>query len=127
MHYVAAEEILAIHSEIIDATGGSHGVRDPHLLASIAEKPKGGFSEKELYKGVFLKASVYLESVANYHVFIDGNKRTAVAVAARFLHMNGYELDASNEDLEDLVLRVATKKTDHDAVALWLKKNSLKT
>ena len=40
MIYLTGEEILVIHSEIIDQTGGSHGIRDIGLLQSIVEKPK---------------------------------------------------------------------------------------
>lgn len=124
MQYVAAEEILAIHSEIIDAIGGSHGVRDLNLLASLADKAKSGFGGKELYPGLFLKAAVYLEAIARYHVFVDGNKRTAVTVAARFLHVNGYELDATNDNLEKFAVKVVINRLSINDVARWLKKNS---
>ena len=76
MKYLTAEEILVIHSEIIDKTGGLHGTRDVGLLMSIVERPKSKFSGQELYKGIFKKVAVYLESLAQYHVFADGNKRT---------------------------------------------------
>ncbi len=121
-----AEEILVIHSEIIDKTGGLHGTRDAGLLMSIAEKPKSKFGGKELYKGIFKKAAVYLESLAQYHVFIDGNKRTGAASAARFLFVNGYELIAINKELEDFVLKVVIEKLDLDIIAAWLKKHSKK-
>ncbi|MBI3305432.1 type II toxin-antitoxin system death-on-curing family toxin [Candidatus Parcubacteria bacterium] len=79
MNYLTGEEILAIHSEIIDQTGGLHGVRDAGLLASILERPKTAFGGKEMHRGLFKKAAVYMEGLARYHVFTDGNKRTAIA------------------------------------------------
>lgn len=123
MNYLSGEEILVIHSEIIDQTGGLHGVRDIRLLQSITEKPKMQFGGKELYEGVFQKAAVYLESIAKYHAFVDGNKRTAIASAARFLFLNGYELRTTNKSLEKFVLRVATKKVDLETIASWLKRH----
>ncbi|OGG66607.1 hypothetical protein A3C21_02875 [Candidatus Kaiserbacteria bacterium RIFCSPHIGHO2_02_FULL_59_21] len=124
MRYLTAEEILVLHALIIDETGGSHGVRDTHLLASIAHKPRFQFGGRELYPGIFLKAAVLLESIANYHIFVDGNKRTALVATSRFLHLNGYDLLASDQAAEQMVLSVATKDMDIKKVASWLKKNS---
>lgn len=124
MRYIAAEETLAIHFEIINQTGGLHGVRDIGLLKSVAERPKPGFGGNELYKGVFEKAAALAESLVRYHIFVDGNKRTGAAVAARFLFLNGYELTASNKELENFVLKIATKRISIKDIAAWFKKHS---
>lgn len=117
---------MVIHNEIIEKIGGSHGIRDIGLFLSIVEKSKSSFGGKELYKGVFEKAAVYLESLAKFHVFVDGNKRTAIASAAYFLHLNGYELIATNKEVENFVVKVIVKKLDLETVTDWIKKNSRK-
>lgn len=124
MRYLSGEDILVLHARILEDIGGAHGVRDIHLLASLLEKPKMKLGGKDLYKGVFRKAAVYLEALATYHVCIDGNKRTALAAAARFLFVNGYALTATNDQVERFVLGVALKKHDGEAIARWLKKYS---
>lgn len=126
MRYLTGEEILIIHSEIIDKTGGSHGIRDTGLLLSIIEKPRATFGGEELYKGIFIKAAAYLESLAKYHIFIDGNKRIGLAASARFLFLNGFELTATNEEAENFVLDVVVKKLDLEIIAVWFKKHSEK-
>lgn len=126
MRYLSAQEILVIHSEIIDATGGFHGVRDVGLLESIAEGPKQRFGGEELYKGTFKKAALYLQTLVQYHAFIDGNKRTAAAAAARFLFLNGYEVSATNKELERFVLKVARAKIDLEPITSWIKNHSHK-
>lgn len=126
MKYISAQDILVIHSEIIDATGGFHGVRDVGLLESIAEGPKQRFGGKELYKGTFTKAALYLQTLAQYHVFVDGNKRTAAAATARFLFLNGYELHATNKALEKFALKVARANIDLEPIAHWMKNHSHK-
>src|ERR1700686_1770238 len=123
MRYLSGEDILVLHARILDATGGAHGVRDAHLLGSLLEKPKMRFGGKELYKGVFRKAATYLEALATYHIFIDGNKRTAFATAARFLFINGYAFTATNGEVERFVLGVALKKHDVSTIAGWLEKH----
>ncbi|MDO8474532.1 MAG: type II toxin-antitoxin system death-on-curing family toxin [bacterium] len=124
MRYLNAQELLVIHSEIIDQTGGLHGVRDTNLLQSIIEKPRGRFGGKELYKGILLKAATYLQSLVQYHVFLDGNKRTAIGATARFLFLNGYELKATNKEVESFVLKVAVKKLDLQVIASWMQKHT---
>src|SRR3989344_8421676 len=121
MRYLGAQELLVIHSEIVDQTGGLHGVRDTGLLESISEKPKMRFTGKELYRGLFQKAAAYTQSLIQYHVFFDGNKRTGVAVAARFLFLNSYEFTASNKELEKFALEVALKKIEDSDMVKWLK------
>ncbi len=126
MQYLSAEAILVLHSEIIDATGGSHGVRDVGLLAAIVDKPKATFGGEDLYPDVFIKAAVYLESIVNYHVFIDGNKRTGITVCARFLYKNGHNLSATNKEVERFVLSVAAEKIEMPTLVAWLKKHTKK-
>lgn len=127
MRYLTGEEILILHNEVLEVSKGAHGVRDTHLLASIIEKPRTTYGGEELYTGVFTKAAVYLESIVNYHVFIDGNKRTGLIVCARFLYINGYTLTATNTQVEDCVISIATKKLEIADIASWLTLHSKKT
>ena len=126
MKYLTPQDILVIHAQLIDETGGSHSVRDVELLISLTERPKGKFSDKILYKDVFKKAAVYFESLVRHHVFIDGNKRIAVTTAARFLFLNGYELYATNKEVEKFVIDVVIKKHSIKTITAWLKKHSKK-
>lgn len=126
IQYLSAETILVLHSEIIDATGGSHGVRDAGLLAAIVHKPKATFGGNDLYPNVFIKAAVYFESVVNYHVFVDGNKRTGITACARFLYQNGYNLAVANSEMEKFVLSVSAEKIEIPTIAAWLKSHTKK-
>jgi death on curing protein len=124
MKYLSAESILVIHAMIIDETGGIHGVRDIGLLQSIAEKPKTIIGGKPAYKAMFEKTAVYFEALVNYRVFIDGNKRTAIGVSARFLHINGYTLTAPNEEMEKFTLKTVAQKLEIKEIAKWFKKHA---
>ncbi len=126
MKYLTAEDILVLHALIVDEVGGSHGVRDIDLLASLVERPKSKFGGQEQYKGISNKAAVYLDSLARYHVFVDGNKRAAIVASARFLFLNGRELTATNKDAEEFVLRVVLEKPEIEDIAKWLKTHSRK-
>ncbi|MEK7480359.1 MAG: type II toxin-antitoxin system death-on-curing family toxin [Patescibacteria group bacterium] len=126
MQYLSAADIVGVHDRIIEETGGMLGVREENLLQSIAERPKTSFGGVEQFPEVFTKAAVYLESIATYHVFLDGNKRTALTAAAVFLLLNGYESTLPIEESETFTLAAAQKQKTLDEIATWLKKHSRK-
>src|SRR3990167_787158 len=121
MRYLSGREVLLMHARIVDETGGAHGVRDNGLLQSALERPRMTVAGKDAYRTVHEKAAAYVDSIARRHAFVDGNKRTAVVAAARFLFLNGYELTATNEEVEAFVLDVAVGKRDLPEAAAWLK------
>ena len=124
MRYLRAEEILAIHDETIEKEGGLLGIRDFGLLCSVAEKPRLSLMGQEIYPDVFLKAASLLEGLATYHVFADGNKRSAFMSCATFLGLNGFDLIIAWEDAFSFLLQVAQKQHELREVADWLKKHS---
>lgn len=124
MRYLTAEEILAIHDRLIETIGGSLGVREENLLRSIAERPKTAFGGQEQFPTPFLKAAAYMEAIATYHVFVDGNKRTSITVAQIFLRANGFEiLSLSIDESEAFILAVAQRQHKLEIIAAWLEKN----
>ena len=124
MRHLSVVEILAIHDRVLEETRGSFGMRDENLLHSIAVGPKASFGDKEQFPTLFLKAAAYLESIATYHVFVDGNKRTAITVASAFLAMNDFLVELEIEATEEFILAVAQSQIKLEEIAAWLKKNS---
>ena len=124
MEYLKAEDILQIHSFIIDETGGSHGVRDREAIASAAQAPRQSFDGNEVYESLNKKAAVYLHRIIMNHPFVDGNKRTAVTTASIFLEENGYQIVAEEGNLENFAVRVVKDGLAVDVIAGWLEENS---
>lgn len=127
MIYLNAEQILFIHSAVIDETGGSHGVRDHASLAALEGLPRQKAFGKELYPSVFHKAAVYIRNVIGSHPFIDGNKRTAMSATAVFLELNGYAIQVKEGAIEEFAIRVIREKLTIEDIAGWLKKNTQKS
>lgn len=127
MHYLEAADIIAIHDQIVEATGGSLGIRESELLESIAMKPQASFAGRELYPSLFAKAAALYEALCNYQVFIDGNKRTSAIAMYRFLAINGYELVATNRELEMYTLSIANSHPELANVAIWIEKHAKKS
>ncbi|MDA8078434.1 MAG: type II toxin-antitoxin system death-on-curing family toxin [Nitrospiraceae bacterium] len=126
MKYLSPEQVLFIHSRIIDATGGAHGILDAGLLRSAVARPLATFGGKDLYADLFHKAAALMESLARNHPFIDGNKRTAIAAASIFLSINGHVLECTQKELERFALSVATGRVSFEPAAAWFQKHSEK-
>lgn len=126
MKYLSAEDILHIHSLLIDETGGAHGVRDQHALLSLAGLPKQKVFGRELYPTIFDKAAVYARNIIFGHPFVDGNKRTAMTATSVFLEDNGYSITAAKGEIERFALAVLHEKLNASEIAAWLKNHCRK-
>ena len=87
--YLTVGEVLQIHHQQIDNYGGAHGIRDKGPLESAVFRPQVGY-----YNTIAEEAAALMESLANNHPFLDGNKRVAFAAAHTFLLVNGCDLEA---------------------------------
>lgn len=124
MRYLSAEDILLIHSVLIDETGGAHGLRDQHAVLSLEKSPQQKTYDKELYPTIFHKAALYARDIILNHPFVDGNKRTGITSAFVFLENNGYVAVLKKGEAERFALRIVNKKLTLDQIAAWLKKHS---
>jgi death on curing protein len=123
--FLTLEQVLAIHFDQVNRYGGSHGVRDFPLLESAVQRPQSSFMGQDLYETLFDKAALFHSLVLN-HPFIDANKRTSTVSTAGFLHLNGYDLKVSLEELEEASLKIESKKWDLEEISKWLKEHSIK-
>jgi len=123
--FLSAQQILFIHARLIDTTGGEHGVRDLGLLESAVARPQATFDSAALYPDLFQKAAAFMQSLAQNHPFVDGNKRTAIISTAMFLLQNGHRLQTTNEEMERFTLLVVNKRPSLDEIASWFRNNTI--
>jgi death on curing protein len=127
MKWLKLDDLELIHMQIIDASGGSQGVRDRGRLESALASMRQEVFDEELYPTIFEKAAVLLRGVIADHPFVDGNKRTGMMAALIFLNLNGYDTsDLADKELEDFAVRVAVGHLDIPIIAAWLKAHSRK-
>lgn len=87
--YPTVAETIETHRLLIEEFGGSHGLRDRGLLEAAVFRPQSGY-----YCNVIEEAAALMESLANNHAFIDGNKRISFVMTDAMLRANGFFIDA---------------------------------
>ena len=93
MILLTKKQVLMLHAQLIESTGGSDGIRDEGLLDSALESPFQSFSGEVLYPSVQAKAARLCYGLVKNHAMMDGNKRIGVHAMLVFLAVNGYELN----------------------------------
>jgi death on curing protein len=120
IRWVSETVVFALHDAQLAEHGGAPGVRDQSLLLSALARPRNiaTYGTPDLTD----LAAVYAVGIARNHAFVDGNKRTAIVVAAGvLLPINGYELTASNEELVRAMLAVADGSLAESELAAWFR------
>ena len=113
-------QVLSLHSNLIQATGGIDGVRDNALLDSALESPFQTFDGKDIYPDIQHKAARLCYSLIQNHPFIDGNKRIGVHTMLTFLSLNGIEIDCSQHELAEMGLQAASGNMNADDLVEWI-------
>jgi len=68
-------------------------------------QPEASFGGQYLHADIFEMAAAYLYHLVMNHPFVDGNKRVGLEAALIFLEINNENLNCSDEELIDLVLK----------------------
>ena len=123
MRYLTLNEVLELYAQIMALSGGEVGIRDINALESALAQPRMTFEGRDLYPTIIEKAAALGFSLIQNHPFVDGNKRIGHAAMEVFLLLNGYEIQASVEEQENVILQVASGEMSREAFTLWLRKH----
>lgn len=121
---IKLSDVFTIHERLINKFGGLHGVRDEGMLLSSIARPFQTFAGEDLYPNPFSKCAAVLESIVRNHPFLDGNKRTDIAVAELLLMSFGKKLHATEDQKYDLVIAVAEGRMDFENIVIWLEQHA---
>jgi death on curing protein len=120
MRHLTISEILSLHARIVSTSGGASGLRDPGALESALHLPLATFSGQALYPTLADQAAILCFSLVSNHPFVDGNKRIGHAAMEVFLVLNGHELQATVDEQEQVILRIAAGEMSRAAFTAWL-------
>ncbi|SEP93780.1 death on curing protein [Lentzea xinjiangensis] len=107
--YLDAGDLLVLATAV---TGGDLVVRDIGLLDTAAYRPRATVLGVEAYDTLWLKSSVLLDSIVKTRPLVEGNWRLGWVAAVTMCDINGYWIDAEEDDALDLVRALGRDKID---------------
>jgi death-on-curing protein len=125
--WIPAKAIIDLHAAEIAAGGGAPGLQNQGLLDSALARPKQKWSYDKSNPDIAYLSASYGWGLCRNHPFVDGNKRIAFIAIGVFLGLNNCYLDAREEDAYLTIMKVAEGSLSEEALAEWIRKNSLKT
>jgi death-on-curing protein len=124
--FVSVADVHEMHDLVIQQLGGHAGVYNEGLLESAVNQPLMilSYGSTEQQDITYLAATYFCHIIKN-HPFVDGNKRTGLLTALKFLAKNGYEIEVSAatiyDDLYQLAIDTAASKKSKEEISAFFK------
>lgn len=117
------ETIVNVHNTIIKLSGGENGLRDKGGIYNSTYKLL--VHQYKNQKNPESIGAFALNEFAKRHYFIDGNKRTAYAIAKIFMLVNNCHLRIQYKEATEFILNVAeyNSKVTFDDIKKWINEN----
>lgn len=116
LYFLTTQQAIDIHKQLIVTFGGAEGIRDINLVESAIMRPQIGY-----YETLNEYAASLMESLANNHAFIDGNKRIAFFATDVFLRLNGYWINCEPDETYSHFIRLfQTNNFNYNELLSWL-------
>ena len=120
MIWISAEDIILIHSRVIQGSGGLDGLRDSAGLEAAIAAPMQTFDGQELYPSDIEKIARLGFGLASNHAFVDGNKRIGAMMTQLLLKWNGYDLTLHTGELADMFIAIADGTAKEKDLLDWI-------
>lgn len=112
--YLDAGDLLVLATAV---SGGDLVVRDLGLLDSAAHRPHAAVLGVVAYDSLWAKAAAQLDSIVRGRPLAEGNWKLGWVAAVTFCDINGWWIDADEDDALELVRRVGRNKAEIDEIA----------
>ena len=120
MIWISAEDVILIHSRVIQGSGGLDGLRDSAGLEAAIAAPMQTFDGQELYPSDIEKIARLGFGLASNHAFVDGNKRIGAMMTQLLLKWNGYDLTLRSGELAEMFIAIANGAAKEKDLLDWL-------
>jgi len=120
IRFLTPDDIFRIHRLAMLDQGVEPHLRDEGLLDSALAMPRQQFSGEYMHPDIPSMAAAYAFHIASNHPFEDGNKRAATAAMILFLCDNGWSFDATADEAEPVILRLASGELTKQELTKWV-------
>lgn len=121
MIWITAEDVVRIHSRVVQGSGGMDGLRDYDGLEAAISAPMQSFDGRDLYPSDVEKIARLGYGLASNHAFIDGNKRIGAMMVQLLLKWNGYHLVLRSGELADMFIAIADGSAKEEHLLAWIR------
>lgn len=112
----------ALHFQQLKRFGGLFGVRDDGAIESALARARNQWEYAE-ERDIAALAAAYGFGLTRSHGYSDGNKRVGFVAMAVFLDLNGWELDAPEPEVVQVMVGVASGEVSELELATWLRRH----
>ena len=115
MSLISSTFVIAVHDEILVQTGVGRAGCHIDKLESVLNR----IDQQMYYSGVddiFEIAAWFGIAISKGHAFIDGNKRTGLAVMLTYLEIQGITI-LEQTGLDDLMVDIVESQESHDTLS----------
>ena len=109
-----------MHLDQLREHGGLPGIRDENALESALGRPKQRWHYTP-NSDIATLAAAYGWGLATSHPYRDGNKRIAFLTTAVLVELNGFTLEAREEDVVAIMVAVADRQCSEPQLADWIR------
>ena len=129
--YLTEKQIADINQLLIQRYSPKETISivSPSALNMIVNLPEQFVFGKRLYPTIFDKATILYVQLIKKHVFANANKRTAFFVLVKFLQINGYQFNVSQEEAVDMTVKIAVETLSEENLAIysqWIANHAIK-
>lgn len=123
--YLTFVDAVLLHIELMrDWRETRYGVRDRTLIESAPMRPR----QAAIYESADLirQAATLCYGLVKNHPWVGGNKRTATALVEVFLQDNGREIEATVDEVIELVFSIESGLWEVEEIENWLRRHTKK-
>ena len=131
MKFPTRENILLLNRRHLENTGGEffepENLLNPNSLEWVLEAIQYPLFGEVLYPTMVEQSAILAWTIIDGHIFYDGNKRTGMSALEIFLKLNGYSLNATNDEMEEVAIRIASAATSnysYDEFVQWVREKT---
>ena len=118
---ITAEDVIQIHSRVIQGSSGMDGLRDRDGLEAALSAPMQSFDGQDLYPSGIEKIARLGYGLASNHAFVDGYKRIGAMMVQLLLKWNGYHLMLQAGELADMFIAIADGSAKEEHLLTWIR------
>ena len=122
MHYLIRDQLLDLHTFVVERYGGRMGIRSQDRLLAVINAPQQVMFGVELYPDLAGKVAALGFMILKNRPFNGGNELTALLGMLRMIAANGCHFDQQfPQRLGEMMRGVLRSQCDRDDLADWLR------